>query len=273
VSDVFRLRSVLIGACVGLLFGLSSCTLLNNQRSTEFYLAHPEALFFKAVEQMQKVQSFRGEGYLTFESPEGGFTGLTTVLYRSPDSLRVTLRTNFGVPIGELLVLGENVWLYNLREKVLYRSRGKEVPLEGLIGMRLSVGDVFTAATGRPLLEGLADLAPTWWDSMQVEPVDGLLRYRFRFGENVRTYVADPAKEQFVAFSSSWPGYGAFYCQIGRFRKVRGVRLPQHIQVIRPDRRERLAVYFRRLEANPRPRQGDFSLKIRDDVDVVWLKS
>lgn len=260
------LRQAVLFVASLLSVSLTSCSLHRDTINPDYFLQDPPALFAHALRPALEVEKLAGEGYLTFETPQGGFTGYAKVYYKRPDSLLIQLRTGYGIPIGRLLVLGDTVWIQNLRERTVYRSHGQAVPLEDFIGMKLSVDDLFTAVLGVPRLAHLAG------DSLRYELADHLIRYRLRSPEELREYTADPrqgviVRAMLVQLNTSDTVETVF----SSFRRVKHWRLPRRIQIIRPRYRERLALHYRRIEVNRNFGEKVFRWNLPENMRLIDL--
>jgi len=249
---------------------LVSCSLNRSAVTADYFRQNPPALFYHALQNGQNLRSLSGEGYLTLESPDGGFTGYARVDYRAPDSLLVALRTGYGLSVGKLLVKGQDVWLYNVRERVVYHSVGQDVPLEDWIGLKLSVNDLFAAVLGSPRLPPLGFTETV--DSLRYSPQGKFIRYELRGTDEVRIYDADPqlgaiVRTQMVTLAT----FDTVECLYKNFRRIQHYFLPRQVQILRPKYRERLSFYYRRVTVNRKISPGIFELHLPEDVQIIQL--
>jgi len=264
-------RAYLLIPAVLLIFSVS-CSLNRSGVNADYFRQNPPALFYHALQNGQMLQSLSGEGYLTLESPDGGFTGYARILYRAPDSLLISLRTGYGISLGKLLVAGNKVWLYNIRERTAYRSTGRQLPVEDWLGMRLSVEDLFAAVLGGPRVPPveLTEAA----DSLRYSVHKKWIRFELRGPDEVRLYDADPelgaiVRSRFVTLAT----LDTVECRFKNFRRIGRYRLPQQVQVLRPKYRERLSLYYRHVAVDRKISSRDFRLKLPGNVRIVDLGS
>jgi hypothetical protein len=252
-----------------LLFSFISCSLFTRNENADFYRSNPVALFYTLVQRSLEVKTFEGSGHLTVESPVEGFQGNAKVYFRQPDSLLVIIQAGFGVPVGSMLIIGDNVQLYNIRDKILFKSEGADVPLDDLIGMNLRASNLIEAALGlpRPPKFNIANN-----DSLQIKPVDDKFNYVVNSDIEEKRYLADPGKQVFESYSLIRPAENdTTICTFKQFRKFKNIRIPQHIQIAKYDKKERLSLYYTRMQINKKIPKNRFQLKISDNVDVVNL--
>ncbi len=271
---MFSLRLRWLALIFSLALIQQSCSAFRANNLGDFYRENPPALFRHAIQQSLELPSLTGEGFLTLESPDGGFTGYAQVTYKRPDSLLIKLRTGYGVSLGEILLVNDRVYIYNIRDRVLIRSEGETLPLQDMLGMELNVSDLFAAALGSPRLPLSADLALTWWDSLRYVIDQKYIRYSLQLDDMFREYVADPDLGAFVATSQVQLGQkDTIRYEFKRFRKIKKYRLPQHIQILRSQSRQRLSLYYNRLQVGRKISPNTFRIQISDDVDVINLGS
>lgn len=246
-----------------------SCSFFAQNDNTVFYRSNPVALFYSLVQRSLEIDTFEGSGHLTVESPVEGFQGNVKVYFRQPDSLLVIIQAGFGVPVGSMLVIGNKVQLYNIRDKILFKSEGADVPLDDLIGMNLRAANLIEATLGLPRPP---ELNVSNDDSLQIRSVDDKFNYVVNSDLEEKRYLADPKKQVFENYSLIRPAEkDTTICTFKQFRKFKNVRIPQHIQVTRYDKKERLSLYYTRMQVNKKIPQNRFQLKISDNVDVVNL--
>ena len=250
-----------------ILISFSCSSFLRNEKA-EYYRSHPGSLFYSVLQRSLEIETFEGNARLTVESPIENFQGNAKVFYRRPDSLLVQIKAGFGVSIGNMLVIGDEVQLYNIRDRILYKSEGADVPLDDLIGMSLRVGNLIEAVLGLPRPP---DFLITKNDTIEYDPVDDKFKYYLNFEEERKEYIADPESQVFVKYSLIYSDDDTTGFTFKQFRRFKNIKMPQHIQIIRYHKNERLAFYYTRMQVNKKIAKNRFRLNVPDNVDIIHL--
>lgn len=251
------------------LFVLHSCSYFTRNEKADFYRTNPKVLFYSLVQHSLEIDSFEASGHLTVESPVEGFQGNAKVYFRQPDSLLVIIQAGFGVPVGSMLIIGNKIQLYNIRDKILFKSEGADVPLDDLIGMKLRTANLIEATLGLPRPPEISLIAN---DSLKIIPMEDKFNYVVNSDTEEKRYLANPNKQVFENYVLIRPTeQDTTICSFRQFRKFKNLRMPQHIQITRYDKKERLSLYYTRMQVNKKIAKGRFQLKISDNVDVVNL--
>ncbi len=249
-----------------------SCAPFTGGSKTDFYRSHPVSLFYTALQHGQEIESFEGKAHLTIESPVEGFQGNATIYYRRPDSLLVKLQAAFGVPVGSLLITGNRVQIYNIREKSLSESEGGNVPLNSLIGIGLRTENLFEAVLGLPRLPDMLTVSATELDSLHYMAEDGNFTYFIQTKTDKRKYIAAPDKQvflQYVLFNGS--DGDTTLCTFRQFRRFKNIRMPRHVQISRENPKERLSLFYTRMQVNKKFPNNRFKIKYPKDVKIIHL--
>ena len=252
---------------------LASCTSGSRlAQENSYYRENPLSLFRDALQHSQKLNTLEGSGYLSVESPQGGFTGTARVYYQNPDSLLVQIKTGPGVSVGYMLVTGKQFQLYNIPDRTLFRSEGDQAPLEELIGVRLQLPNIFDAALGVPRLQGPFNSHDSEIDSLQFDFENDNIRYYLESGGDSYLYQADPKEGVFVGYTLVRSGeVDSIFCVYKQFRKQGGIKIPRHIQITRPAQKERISFFYTRLKVNGKMSKNRFSPKTPGNVKVIDL--
>ncbi len=245
-----------------------SCSSFTSNENAEYYRSNPGSLFYSVLQRSIEIDTFEGYARLTVESPSENFQGNAKIFYRQPDSLLVQIQAGFGVSIGNMLVIGDKVQLYNIRDRILYKSEGADVPLDDLIGMSLRVGNLIEAVLGLPRPP---DFLANVNDTVKYNPVDDKFKYYLNYRDERKEYIADPKSQVFEQYTLIYPGNDTTICNFKQFRRFKNVKMPQHIQITRYHKNERLALYYTRMQVNKKIPKNRFQLKISDNVDIINL--
>jgi hypothetical protein len=253
----------------------------------------PHELHARVAENYRRLQTFRGRGPLTIESPQIRFSTAAEILAVKPDSLFIKVEASLGVDVGFFFVDRrqfasfsplDNVYYYGetekMRELMFFRMElTYDEMLSGLLGAALPPFDSsFTvtregeqyrfegrrrrlAGSSAPMMNanGMhADTAAT-----ENEEAEWRLTYWVTAGRGV------------VTKAEQRDGGGELYARqdFKRFRRVRGVWLPQLIQMERPAERERMTIFYNHVEANKKIAPAEFAIRVPKNVKRVDLSS
>ena len=245
-----------------------SCSSFTSDENAEYYRSHPGSLFYSVLQRSLEIDTFEGNARLTVESPIENFQGNAKIFYRYPDSLLVQIQAGLGVSIGNMLVIGDKVQLYNIRDRILYKSEGADVPLDDLIGMSLRAGNLIEAVLGLPRPP---DFLVNVNDTIKYNPVDDNFKYYLNYKDEGKEYIADPKSQVFTQYILIYHGNDTTVCNFKQFRRFKNVKMPQHIQITRYHKSERLALYYTRMQVNKKIPKNRFQLKISDNVKIINL--
>jgi len=244
-----------------------SCAPFHRNEKADYYRAHPNSLFFSALQHSLRLRTFDGSAQIAVESPQGNFNGLAQVYYQQPDSLLIQIRAGFGISVGNLLSVGDRIWIHNVREHILYQGRGADVSLNDLVGVKLRVGNLVEAALGLPkppLTYGKSLL--------QSELQDGNIYFSLADGDMKWEYLADPEREVFLRYTIIQTILAdTIQCVFRQFRRLQQNYLPQHIQISHLHQRERLSLFYTDTRVNKKLPRDRFRLKMAKDVEVINL--
>ncbi len=249
----------------------SSCTGNNSQRA-DFFRKNPLALYNAALQQSLKLNSLEGFAHLTVESPEGGFDGSARIYFQQPDSLLIQIKIGPGISLGYMLIKNEQFWMYNIRKKLLFKSKGDQVPLEELIGIKVPLPNIYDAALGLPRYQNyqLSDNSDS--SALKIQYVGSNIQYTFLRNGHIYNFLADPGKGSFIKYTLVRKGeVDSIHVVFKQFRKYSGINVPKHIQVSRPTHKERLSFFYSRITVNKKMRPNRFALKVPKNIEIINL--
>jgi len=267
--DLVTFRTLFLQLVIFLLF--SSCTIGENQKA-DFYRNNPIALYQAALQHSKKLKTLEGYAHLTVESPEGGFDGNARIYYQEPDSLLIVVKAGPGISLGSMLVKDGRFWMYNIREKLLFQSKGEQITFDEIIGINVPLPNIFDAALGLPDYQNYQ--LPDDLDSnlYKIQFKDDYIQYSLKKNNRTFKFLADPKKGSFVGYSMIQEGEtDTVHVVFKQFGKYKGINIPRHIQITRPSHKERLSFFYRRIKVNGKMAANRFELKIAKNVEVIDL--
>ncbi|MBI4548677.1 MAG: DUF4292 domain-containing protein [Ignavibacteriae bacterium] len=125
---------------------LSGCT-STRKITREMNLSLDEVLR-RVHERNTKIQTIKGDGTITVESPETSNSGSFDVYLQKPDSLRLEFRGPFGIRVGTLTLSREQFLFYNWRENVAVVGKADGKMFASMFKLKMKFDEVINAFTG-----------------------------------------------------------------------------------------------------------------------------
>jgi len=246
----------------------------------------PQELYGRVVENYRRLQTFRGEGPLTVESPEYRLSAPARILVLKPDSIFIKVEAALGVDAGFFFADRrqfatfsplENLYFYGetarVRELTLFQmDLTYDEMMSGMVGAALPPFDsTFTVTRDGEMyrLEGkrrqrFNDNASNGLTQYAAAEIDSAL-WRVTYWVNAERGVVTKAEEHLAS--------GELYArqEFKRFRQRRGVWLPQLIQMQRPGAKERLTIFYNRVEVNDKIAASEFVIRVPKNAKRVDL--
>lgn len=253
----------------------------------------PQELYWRVAENYRRLQTFRGRGPLTIESPQMRFSTAAEILTVKPDSLFIKVEASLGVDVGFFFVDRhsfasfsplENVYYYGetdrMRELMLFRMElTYDEMISGLLGAALPPfdssytvmrdGDQYRFEGRRQQrLAGMGTPAAST-NGIHADTTETGAKAAWRL-----TYWVDPGRGVVTKAEQRY-GDGELYArqEFKRFRRVRGIWLPQLIQMERPAERERMTIFYNHVEVNKKIAPAEFTIRVPKNVKRVELSS
>ncbi|MDZ7363245.1 MAG: DUF4292 domain-containing protein [candidate division KSB1 bacterium] len=246
----------------------------------------PQELYGRVVENYRRLQTFRGEGPLTVESPAYRLSAPARILVLKPDSIFIKVEAALGVDAGFFFADRrqfatfsplENLYLYGetsrVRELTLFQmDLTYDEMMSGMVGAALPPFDstfIITRDGEMYRFEGkrrqrFNDNAANGLTQYAAAEIDSAL-WRVTYWVNAERGVVTKAEERLAS--------GELYArqEFKRFRQVRGVWLPQLIQMQRPGAKERLTIFYNRVEVNDKIAASEFVIHLPKNAKRVNL--
>jgi Domain of unknown function (DUF4292) len=270
---------------------LASCAGRSPQLNRDW---QPSELYRRVAENYRRLQTFKGNGPLTIESPQIRFNTIAKILAVKPDSLFIKVEAGFGVDVGFFFVDRrqfasfsplDNVYYYGetekMRELMLFRMElSYDEMMSSILGAALPLFDsTFTVTRdgdeyrfdGRREQQFAGAISPAMStngfhaDSVMAEAET--VEWRLTYWVNAGRGVVTKAEQRYEN--------GDLYArqEFKRFRQVRGIWLPQLIQMERPADHERMTIFYNHIEANKKIAPAEFSIRVPKNAKRVNLSS
>ena len=247
----------------------------------------PRDLYARVVENYRRLQTFRGEGPLTVESPQARLSAPAQILVLKPDSIFIKVEAVLGIDAGFFFADRrqfatfsplENLYFFGETEKVreltfFQMDLTYDEMMSGMVGAALPYFDsTFTIARegGTYRLEGRRPqhLAEEW-------QANGMTQYAAAELDSAawRVIYWVDAERGVVVKAEERDAQGALYARqdFKRFRQVRGVWLPQLIQMQRPALKERLTIFYNHIAINNKIAATEFVIRVPQNARRVDL--
>jgi len=220
------------------------------------------------VEQnLRGLQSFRGRARLVLESPGQNFSAVATILVRVPDSILIRVEAAFGIDVGVFFADRSRFTVYSPQENTVYTGAVTPENLGPFLRLNFSLDEMLEVFTGLAAL-------PQSSDEIQPELNREGDEYvvHWNRGNGQSTFWVDPVKGVIRRAEKGMADEPRVVESFSRFQTKKGIVFPKMIQIERPERRERLTVFYLERDANPKLRAKDFRVKLPPGAKWVWVE-
>ena len=247
----------------------------------------PEELYERVMENYRRLQTFRGEGPLTIESPQARLMAPAQILVLKPDSIFIKVEAALGIDAGFFFADRrqfatfsplENLYFFGETQKVheltfFQMDLTYDEMMSGLVGAALPYIDstfTITREGEEYRLEGKRQPRQT-----EALPVNGMTQYAAAAIDSTAwrvTYWINAARGVVVK-AEERDANGELYARqdFKRFRQVRGIWLPQLIQMQRPALKERLTIFYNHITLNNKIAASEFVIRVPQNAKRVDL--
>jgi hypothetical protein len=254
----------------------------------------PAELYWRVAENYRRLQTFKGNGPLTIESPQIRFNTTAKIFAVKPDSLFIKVEAGLGVDVGFFFVDRRQFASFSPLENVYYHGETAKMQELMLFRMELSYDEMMSGILGAALppfdssftvtrdgdeyrfdgrrrqqFAGASSQTMstngTQADSAVIE--EEKVEWRLTYWVNAGRGVVTKAEQRYED--------GELYArqEFKRFRRVPpgGIWLPQLIQMERPGDRERMTIFYNHVEANKKIAPAEFSIRVPKNARRVNL--
>ncbi len=106
-----------------------------------------ERVIERVVERNNLIETMKGDGSITIESPEASMTGSFDVRLRKPDSVRVDFSGPFGIHIGTAALSRRSFVFYNWRNNESISGLPDEETIQSALHVKLGFDEIIRAFT------------------------------------------------------------------------------------------------------------------------------
>jgi len=247
----------------------------------------PEELYARVVENYRRLQTFRGEGPLTIESPQARLMAPAKILVLKPDSIFIKVEAALGIDAGFFFADRHQFATFSPLENLYFFGETQKVGALTFFQMDLTYDEMMSGLVGAALphfdstfsitREGEEYRIEGKRQQRQTEgmPVNGMTQYAVAAIDSAAwrvTYWINAARGVVVK-AEERDETGALYARqdFKRFRQVRGIWLPQLIQMQRPALKERLTIFYNHIEVNNKIAASEFVIRVPQNARRVDL--
>lgn len=200
---------------------------------------------------------------MIIELPGNGYNGYSQIFIKFPDSVFVKTEAMLGIDIGALFVDKKKFGAYAPRENELYYGEIELLDLRDFLQIELETDELLEVLTG--LIQVVVDSSST----LQINDGKFLITTRKYHGK-IKYWI--DARKYVVTRSQLLNAQGQVVQtkKFRRFRKNKGVVLPQNIWLTRPLAKEQITVYYTRQKINHSISSKKFKLKVADNARRIY---
>ena len=201
-----------------------------------------------------RMQSAKGEGTISVETPTMAQSGSFVLTLRKPDSLLVKLQGPFGIKIGSALLTRKDFWFYSSLENRLFVGETNPKNLSRVLHVNLNFDDLLNLFTGG-VFQQTDSGSP---DQTGVEDEQFILLYRN--GEGTHKYYIDPQTFLIMKIQNlDDQGKLLFEQRFVNFQTIDSAQVPFNIRIMQPKERRMVSVVYSDLEINKQNLEFTFS--------------
>lgn len=211
-----------------------------------------------------KLQSIKGRAHLSVEMPGMGFTVVSQIALKTPDSLLFNVKAGFGMGVGAVFVARDSFTIFSSMENKVYTGDINSFDLSQFFQLHIQFQDLIGLISGIPIILESNDA------SLSVNENKYLITVKNNRG--IKKYWVDP--EKFVItdlYLYNAKNELIVEQEFRGFQKERGVILPKTIKVTRPQSSERITLHYSARKTNGKLNRDDFVFKIPENAQKVNL--
>lgn len=211
-----------------------------------------------------KLSSIKGSAHLSVEMPGMGFTALSNIVLKMPDSLFMNVKAGFGMGVGSIFVDKNRFAVYSSMENKVYYGDINSFDLNQFFQVNVKFNELFALISGTPIID------ETEHSSLSIDESKYLIT--IKTDQGIKKYWIDP-KKFVVTNIHLYDDKEELIVkhEFQKFYKERGVYLPKIIRVNRPKGNERVTLMYTDRKTNSGIKPKDFSIKIPDNTQIINL--
>ena len=213
----------------------------------------------------ERVQSLKGTGRITVETPEIGQSGSFVLMFRKPDSILVKLEGPFGIEVGSALLTRTGFLFYNSLQNKLISGAMNGKNLSRVLRVNLSFDALINLFTGGDFFSDDRSTP----ESFTVEEEQFVLTYRNLAGS--RRYWIDPSS-LLILKVQHLDNEGKLFIEqrFSNYKAVEGTSVPYNVRLTQQKERRAVSISYSNVLVNTNAVQ--FTLNIPESAERVHLQ-
>jgi outer membrane lipoprotein-sorting protein len=248
-----------------LLLGVTGCT--SRYKVAPTIERRKEDLLRGISRSNERLRSLRGRGRIAVSTGGRTYSGNFSLLYRSPEKLRIDVNGPFGIQLLSVTSVEDSVLAVMPLADIAYVSRASSPGVGGL-GEVVTAGDLMELATATVTVAGT--LLP---EKVSLEHNDGSdvlvyedSGYTKRITVNARTGATVARSTHDKADRL------VLQCDYGRFKLTEGMLRPYVVKIREVESDNRLEMVYEHQSLNGRMDDREFHLEIPRGVEIIQDK-
>ncbi|RMD95951.1 MAG: DUF4292 domain-containing protein, partial [Calditrichaeota bacterium] len=222
---------------------LGSCAAFRKKPVADLDRFSPEQILAAVRLNNARIHSLIGRGKLIVEMPRAQFAGHAQIFVKKPDSLYIIAKAILGVQVGFFFADSTHFSSYSPIDNVFYTGPVDQVDQLILFDMKIEYEQLLNSVLGTAQFP--------YSKQTRVRVIDNEYVFVQPWGKNHLIYKVVPGKyvvKQVLLVDRK--GRVLAEQTFKRFRKINHVWVPQIIRLFRPSTRERLTIYYEKVELN-----------------------
>lgn len=248
------------------LFFLSSCSRITQQKPFSGEQISIMEIRNRVQQNSWKLSSMKGQAHVTIETPQMGFTAVSDIILKQPDSLLVHVKAGFGMGVGTIFFHKNQFIVYSSMENRAYLGDINAFRLRQFFPIHFHVSDIIEVVTGIPVLK-TSDSCSLVIDNGKYLVTTENESYKKECWIDPKKYVItdlrlyDTQTELIITQ------------EFRQFQKEKGVYLPKLIRIRNEKVNSRFTLFYTDRKTNSKINTKDFILNIPEKTKRINLSS
>lgn len=241
----------------------SSCSVFQKSVKPELEKVSYRQLLEHHAAWQKAINVLSGDLRITLDSPQYSGNFDASILLNEPDSLLLTVTGPFGLQLGKLHVTKNRFIFYNQVMNQFYKGSKENFKGKNFLQFPLEIGqikDVFLARDPFDVLQ--KKVYEIRDDQYYLEAENGKFYYKIWF---------EPEHLLISRIEYLVDGEILFFKEYDNFREVNGIYFPHHLNFVRPEQKQGLAIFVSNIEINGKIDPDAYKIKVSDSATQIDL--
>ena len=242
-----------------LLFFISACT------GPKLVLDTNKVSFNEVLDQVQrqnnKIETFTGQCRISVDSEEFSGHFFADIYYVKNDSLLLSVTGPFGIKAGTLFLGKERFIFYNQMTNKFYNGTIQDFEDKNFFQFPLQLRDLVNIFLGRD------DLPSMKIKNYTID--DGTFYIQAQNGNDGYQIWVDNNTGHIQKITGTTGERVSFTREYGFFIKSNGLYFPKQIQMIKPEEKQGVSIFYENLSINDEIDRGKFIIQISDRAEQI----